>query len=192
MAEAKSFRDELIEKVLLKMVQTHDAAASNVIKFYPNGRLGKCITLIVLSDENLDLDNWKVIEIPDKNDINPLECHMDLKIHNVIDYFEWNWIKDESKILLSYTDVDSDGWDNFIDIDDSKCNRYQLVYKCEMDVSKLSSTLLANKLNSEEIRKEVRALIQSRIDQIMNEDNANVFSHTTSKIVNGGNKNDEV
>ena len=61
-----------------------------------------------------------------------------------------------------------------------------------MDVSKLSSTLLANKLNSEEIRKEVRALIQSRIDQIMNEDNANVFSHTTSKIVNGGNKNDEV
>lgn len=97
MAEAKSFRDELIEKVLLKMVQTHDAAASNVIKFYPNGRLGKCITLIVLSDENLDLDNWKVIEIPDKNDINPLECHMDLKIHNVIDYFEWNWIKDESK-----------------------------------------------------------------------------------------------
>ena len=192
MAEAKSFRDELIEKVLLTMVQTHDAAASNVIKFYPNGRLGKCITLIVLSDENLDLDNWKVIEIPDKNDINPLECHMDLKIHNVIDYFEWNWIKDESKILLSYTDVDSDGWDNFIDIDDSKCNRYQLVYKCEMDVSKLSSTLLANKLNSEEIRKEVRALIQSRIDQIMNEDNANVFSHTTSKIVNGGNKNDEV
>lgn len=192
MAEAKSFRDELIEKVLLKMVQTHDAAASNVIKFYPNGRLGRCITLIVLSDENLDLDNWKVIEIPDKNDINPLECHVDLKIHNVIDYFEWNWIKDESKILLSYTDVDSDGWDNFIDIDDSECNKYQLVYKFEMDVSKLSSALLANKLNSEEIRKEVRALIQSRIDQIMNEDNANVFSHTTSKIVNGGNKNDEV
>ena len=192
MAEVKSFRDELIEKVLLKMVQTHDAAASNVIKFYPNGRLGKCITLIVLSDENLDLDNWKVIEIPDKNDIDSLECHVDLKIHNVIDYFEWNWIKDESKILLSYTDVDSDGWDNFIDIDDSKCNRYQLVYNFEMDVSKLSSALLANKLNSEEIRKEVRALIQSRIDQIMNEDNANVFSHTTSKIVNGGNKNDEV
>ena len=192
MAEVKSFRDELIEKVLLKMVQTHDVAASNVIKFYPNGRLGKCITLIVLSDENLDLDNWKVIEIPDKNDIDPSECHVDLKIHNVIDYFEWNWIKDESKILLSYTDVDSDGWDNFIDIDDSECNKYQLVYKCEMDVSKLSSMLVADKLNSDEIRKEIRDLIQSRIDQIMNEDNASVFSHTTSNIVNGDNKNDEV
>lgn len=192
MAEVKSFRDELIEKVFLKMVQTHDVAASNVIKFYPNGRFGKCVTLIVLSDENLDLDNWKVIEIPDKNDIDSLACHVDLKIHNVVDYFEWNWIKGESKILLSYPDVDSDGWDNFIDIDDSKCNRYQLVYNFEMDVSKLSSTLIANKLNSEEIRKEVRALIQSRIDQIMNEDNASVFSHTTSNIVNGDNKNDEV
>ena len=173
MAEVKSFREELIEKVLFKMVQIH--AASNVIKFYPNGRFGKCITLIVLSNEDPDLDNWKVIEIPDKNDIDQLACHVDLKIYNAIDYFEWNWIKGESKILLLYPDNDSDGCDDFIDIDDSNCNRYQLVYKFEMDVSKLSSTLVSNKLNSDEIRKEVRELIQSHIDRII-----------------GDNKNDEV
>ena len=173
MAEVKSFREELIEKVLFKMVQIH--AASNVIKFYPNGRFGKCITLIVLSNEDPNLDNWKVIEIPDKNDIDQLACHVDLKIYKVIDYFEWNWIKGESKILLLYPDNDSDGCDDFIDIDDSNCNRYQLVYKFEMDVSKLSSTLVSDKLNSDEIRKEVRELIQSHIDRIM-----------------GDNKNDEV
>ena len=38
-----------------------------------------------------------------------------------------------------------------------------------MDVSKLSSTLLSDKLNSDEIRKEVRDLIQSHIDRIMGE-----------------------
>ena len=173
MAEVKSFRDELIEKVFLKMVQIH--AASNVIKFYPNGRFGKCITLIVLSNEDPDSGNWKVIEIPDKNDIDQLACHVDLKIYKVIDYFEWNWIKGESKILILYPDNDSDGCDDFIDIDDSNCNRYQLVYKFEMDVSKLSSTLVSNKLNSDEIRKEVRELIQSHIDRII-----------------GDNKNDEV
>ena len=114
MAEVKSFRDELIEKVFLKMVQIH--AASNVIKFYPNGRFGKCITLIVLSNEDPDSGNWKVIEIPDKNDIDQLACHVDLKIYNAIDYFEWNWIKGESKILLLYPDNDSDGCDDFIDM----------------------------------------------------------------------------
>lgn len=168
MADTKSFREELIEKISREIVQTQDVA-SNMIKFYPNGRFGKCITLIVLPNETLDLDNWRVIEIPDKDDIDPSVCHMDMKIRKIVDYFEWNWIKGVSKILLFHPDINSYGWNNFIDIDDSNCDRYQLVYNFEMNVSKLSSTLITNKLNSEEIRKEVRELIQSHIDQILNE-----------------------
>lgn len=183
MADVKSLREELIEKIFLKMIQADDAA-SNVIKFYPNGQFGKCITLIVLSDEKPDLKEWKAIEVPDQKDIDPSVCHMDVKIHKVLDYFEWNWIKGESKILLSYPDVNSDGWDNFIDIDDSNCDKYQLVYNFEMDVSKLSSTLMANKLNSEEIRKEVRDLIQSHIDQILNKDTSS-FNHLSTGSWNG-------
>lgn len=169
MANVKSFREELTEKVLLKMVRAQDAASS-VIKFYPNGQFGKCITLIIILDKTSDPSEWKVIEIPDKDEIDPSVCHMDVKIHKVLDYFEWNWIKGASKILLYYPNVNSDGWNDFIDIDDSNCDSYQLVYNFEMNVSKLSSTLIANKLNSEEIRKEIRAIMQSHIDQILNED----------------------
>lgn len=190
MADVKSFREELTEKVLLKMVRTQDAA-SNVIKFYPNGQFGKCITLIVLLNETSDIDNWRVIEVPDKDEIDPSVCHMDVKIHKALDYFEWNWIKGASKILLYYPDVNSDGWNNFIDIDDSNCDRYQLVYNFEMDVSKLSSTLIENKLNSEEIRKEVRELIQSHIDRILNEDKSS-FDHLVINQWNGVIKNDKI
>lgn len=174
MAEVKSFRDELIEKVFLKMIRITNVA-SNVIKFYPDGRSGKCITLIVLFDGSLDPNEWKVIEVPDKTEIDSSADHIDLKIYNALDYFEWNWIKDESELLLSHPELTSAGRYSFADIDDSNCSRYQLVYKFEMDVSKLSSTLVSDKLNSDEIRKEVRDLIQSHIDRIM-----------------GDNKNDEV
>lgn len=175
MAEVKSFRDELIEKVFLKMIIRITNVASNVIKFYPDGRSGKCITLIVLFDGSLDPNEWKVIEVPDKTEIDSSADHIDLKIYNALDYFEWNWIKDESELLLSHPELTSAGRYSFADIDDSNCSRYQLVYKFEMDVSKLSSTLVSDKLNSDEIRKEVRDLIQSHIDRIM-----------------GDNKNDEV
>ena len=167
MAEVKSFRDELIEKVFLKMIRIYDVA-SNVIKFYPNGRSGKCITLIVLLDGS-GSNEWKAIEVPDKTEIDSSAYHIDLKIYNALDYFEWNWIKGVSELLLSHPEITSTGRYSFADIDDSKCSKYQLVYKLEMDVSKLSSTLVADKLNSDEIRKEIRDLIQSHIDRIMGE-----------------------
>lgn len=171
MAEVKSFRDELTEKVFLKMMQANNIA-SNVIKFYPNGWFGKCITLIVLLDGS-GPNEWKVIEVPDKTEIDPSASHIDLKIHNALSYFEWNWIKGVSELLLSHPEFTSAGRYSFADIDDSGCDSYQLEYNFEMSVSKMSSMLIANKLNSEEIRKEVRELIQSRIDQIVKGENEN-------------------
>ena len=169
MAETKSFRDELIEKVFLKMIHPHNVA-SDVIKFYPNGRYGKCITLIVLLD-GLGPNRWKVIEVPDKTEIDPSAYHIDLKIYNALDYFEWNWIKGVSELLLSHPKLTSTGRYSFADIDDSNCNSYELRYTCEMPVSKLTSTLVSDKLKSDEIRKEVRTLVQSHIDRIMNGEN---------------------
>ena len=170
MADAKFFRDELIEKVFLKMMQV-DNITSNVIKFYPNGRSGKCITLIVLFDGSLDPNGWKVIEVPDKTEIDSSADHIDLKIYNALDYFEWNWIKGVSELLLSHPELTSTGRYSFADIDDSNCNSYELRYTCEMPVSKLTSTLVSDKLKSDEIRKEVRTLVQSHIDRIMNGEN---------------------
>ena len=171
MAEAKFFRDELIEKVFLKMVNPHNVT-SNVIKFYPNGRSGKCITLIVLLGSS-GPSGWKVIEVPDKTEIDPSAYHIDLKIYNALDYFEWNWIKGVSELLLSQPELTSTGRYSFADIDDSNCGSYELRYTCEMPVSKLTSTLVSDKLKSDEIRKEVRDLIQSHIDRIMNGENKN-------------------
>ena len=169
MAEAKSFRDELIEKVFLKMIYPLNVA-SNVIKFYPNGRSGKCITLIVLLG-SLGPSGWKVIEVPDKTEIDPSASHIDLKIHNALSYFEWNWIKGVSELLLSHPELTSTGRYSFADIDDSGCDSYQLKYNFEMSVSKMSSMLISNKLESDELRKEVRDLIQSHIDRVMNGEN---------------------
>ena len=169
MAETKTFRDELIENVFLKMICHHNVA-SNTIKFYPNGRSGKCITLIVLIDTT-DPNVWKVIEVPDKTEIDPSAYHIDLKIYNALDYFEWNWIRGVSELLLSHPELTSTGRYSFADIDDSNCGSYELRYTCEMPVSKLTSTLVSDKLKSDEIRKEVRTLVQSHIDRIMNGEN---------------------
>lgn len=173
MADVKIFRDELIEKVFLKMMRVNNIA-SNVIKFYPNGWFGKCITLIVLLDST-DPSGWRVIEVPDKTEIDSSASHIDLKIYNALSYFEWNWIKGVSELLLSHPEFTSAGRYSFADIDDSGCDSYQLKYHFEMSVSKSSSMLVSNKLESDELRKEVRDLIQSHIDRIM-----------------GDNKNDEV